>query len=254
VRLYYLDESEGQTHYVRSAIGISADIWSKVFLIVQKWRKDLWKTYHVPLFKELHASDLLAGRGHLIREGKQYKGFSKKMGATIFAGGLQTLENTAQKLSEGLEIINVSLEKSRYKRADMTSLERMLNRINTSAKDKGLYAFLIFDEGKEKEITRLYRKALIYNPVPSKYGAWENGKVWKNIPPKNIVGGPSFRSSQSDYFIQMADFVAHALLKKDEPTIPRVEKYNIHKMFDNILDLALNKKASEDDPKGVVRR
>ncbi len=50
-----------------------------------------------------------------------------------------------------------------------------------------------------------------------------------------------------------ADFVAHALLKKDEkPPIPRVALYHIDEAFD-ILDAALNKAAAGDDSQGVVR-
>lgn len=249
VRLYYLDESAGKTRYVRSAIGIDVSVWSETFLKIQEWRKELWDRYNIPLFKELHATDLLGGRGHLVRKGRQYYGISKKIGAEIFISGLNCLERMAEMLS-GIEIINVSLE--RKKGVDGESLNRMLNRINSSVKPK-LYAFLIFDEGKEVLVTRAYRKARVFNPIVSKFGKWEKGERWKNIPIENIVGGPAFRSSKSDYFLQMADFVAHALLKKDEkPAIPRVKYYGIDKAFD-ILDKSLNKKASEDDPQGVVR-
>lgn len=251
VKLYYLDESEGPTHYVRSAIGIDDAAWNEAFLHIKEWRKEIMRKYHIPLFKELHASDLLAGRGLLVRDRREYKRVSKETAAKIFVSGLQHLERSSQALSGKLEIINVSLEKRPD--IDIITLERMLNRIQRSVQPEGLYAFLIFDEGKEKTITKVYRKALIYNPIPSKYGMWETGEQRKNIPPRNIVGGPAFRSSSSDYFLQMADFVAHALLKKDEkPPIPRVAYYHIDEAFD-ILDMALNKKAAEDDPQGVVR-
>lgn len=252
MRLYYLDESEGPTQFVRSAIGIDDDVWNEAFLYIQEWRKEIMRKHHIPLFKELHASDLLAGRGLLARIGHKYKRVSKETGAEIFVGGLQRLEHISQSLSGHLEIINVSLKKE--KGVEIKALDRMLNRINTSVSLQRLYAFLIFDEGKENKITRVYKKARIYNPIPSKFGAWETGEQWKNIPLKNIVGGPAFRSSKSDYFIQMVDFIAHALLKKDEkPPIPRVALYHIDESFD-ILDAALNKEASEDDPQGVVRR
>lgn len=249
MRLYYLDESEGSTHYVRSAIGINDEVWNEAFLLIQEWRKELMNKYRIPLFKELHASDLLAGRGLLVRDGHEYKRVSQKTGAEIFVSGLQRLEHSSQLL----EIINVSLKKPR-KGIDIESLDRILNRINTSVLHQGQYAFLIFDEGKEKVINKIYRKARIFNPITSKYGQWETGEQWKNIPIKNIVGGPAFRSSKSDYFLQMADFVAHALLKKDEkPPIPRVALYHIDEAF-NILDAALNKAAAGDDSQGVVRR
>ena len=55
MRLYYLDESEEPTHYVRSATGINDEVWSKAFLPIQQWRKELMGKYHIPLFKEFLA-------------------------------------------------------------------------------------------------------------------------------------------------------------------------------------------------------
>lgn len=252
MRLYYLDESEGPKYYVRSAIGVNAEVWSKVFGHIRRWRKELMSTYHIPLFKELHAYDLLHGKGNLVRKGKAYIRLSKESGVKIFIGGLTLIETIGQSFANQFEVINVSLEKSNYSKVDVVTLERMQNRINKSVEQEGRYAFLIFDEGKENTTTRVYRKALVYNPVPSKFEFWEDGQQWKNIPPQNIVGGPVFRNSSSDYFIQLADFVAHALLKKDEQPTKRVNQYKINEKFD-ILNVVLNKKASEEDPQGVVR-
>ena len=51
----------------------------------------------------------------------------------------------------------------------------------------------------------------------------------------------------------MADLIAHALLKQEEEASPRVERQGITLAFD-ILDKALNRRASRGDPQGVVRR
>ena len=61
------------------------------------------------------------------------------------------------------------------------------------------------------------------------------------------------RSSESDCLLQMADFIAHTLLKQEEQPVPRVESLGIDGAF-SILDKALNRKASRRDPQGVVRR
>lgn len=253
MRVYYLDESEGRTHFVRSAIGINAEDWNEAFALVQAWRKELMRLYHIPLFKELHASDLLALRGKLVREGHEKKRLGKmEDAAKIFASGLERLEILATSLSGGLDIINVSLEKQQGKVRETDTLDRILNRVQRSVSPR--HAFLIFDEGKEKKIKYYYRKARVYNPIKSKFGQWETGEEWKNIPIRNIICGPTFRNSAGDYFIQMADFVAHALLKQDEqPPIDRIASYKLDKAF-GILDVALNKQASEEDPQGVVRR
>ena len=70
---------------------------------------------------------------------------------------------------------------------------------------------------------------------------------------ENVIGGPAFRSSDGDYLLQMADFIAHALLKQEEEPVPRVEDLGICEAF-SILDRALNLKASRRDPQGIVRR
>ena len=51
----------------------------------------------------------------------------------------------------------------------------------------------------------------------------------------------------------MADLIAHALLKQEEESSPRVERLGIDRAF-GILDRALNRRASRRDPQGVVRR
>ena len=82
---------------------------------------------------------------------------------------------------------------------------------------------------------------------------WEDGEATKDIPIERIIGGPSFRSSQDDDLLQMADLIAHALLKQEEEPSPRVTELGIHLAF-GILDRALNRSASRTDPQGVVRR
>ena len=128
-----------------------------------------------------------------------------------------------------------------------------LNRINTSVAAANRHAFLIFDEGREEMVASLYRRLRSRNPVPSKYEAWEDGERTRDIPIERVIGGPAFRSSHSDYLLQMADLIAHALLKQQEEPSPRVERLGIDRAF-RILDRALNRRASRRDPQGVVRR
>ena len=141
------------------------------------------------------------------------------------------------------------------------SLDRLLNRINSSVASANRHAFLIFDEGREEMVARLYRRLRSRNPVPSRYEAWEDGERTKDIPIERVIGGPAFRSSHSDHMLQMADLIAHALLKQEEEPSPRacpvldtgVERQGVAQAF-GILDRALNRRASRRDPQGVVRR
>ena len=242
MRLYYIDESEGPRYYVRTALGVDAERWNDLHRRVRDWRLELRDRYAVPTDRELHACDLLAGRGKLVRQGNTDRRLAPEQGAEIFTEGLR-----------GVEIVNVCLRKPDVKGYERASLDRLLNRINTSVAAANRHAFLIFDEGREEMVSRLYRRLRSRNPVPSRYEAWEDGGRTKDIPIERVIGGPAFRSSHSDYLLQMADLIAHALLKQQEEPSPRVQRLGIDRAF-RILDRALNRRASRRDPQGVVRR
>ena len=251
MRLYYIDESEGPACYVRSALGVDAERWNDLFADIQEWRRELQKRYGIPSDRELHACDLLAGRGMLARNGGTNERLAPTQGAEVFLDGLRRIEDAALRIG-GVEVINVCLRKQDVNGYEKVSLDRLLNRINASVKAAGRHAFLIFDEGKERMITRAYRRLRIFNPVPSRYERWEEGERTRNIPVENLIGGPAFRSSDSDHLLQMADLIAHALLKQEEEPVPRVENLGIGDAF-SILDKALNRRASRRDPQGIVR-
>ena len=252
MRIYYIDESEGPRYYVRSALGVDAERWNDLHGSVQDWRTALAGDYSVPTSRELHACDLLAGRGNLARIDNTGRRLTPEQGAEIFMNGLRIIESAAHRPG-GIEVINVCLRKADFKGYERVSLDRLLNRINTSVAADGRYAHLIFDEGGEKMVRRLYGRLRKRNPVPSKYEVWEDGEATRDIPIERIIGGPSFRSSQDDDLLQMADLIAHALLKQEEEPSQGVSDLGIHLAF-GILDRSLNRNASRRDPQGVVRR
>ena len=167
-------------------------------------------------------------------------------------GGLRVIESAARSLG-GVEVVNVCLRKADVKGYERVSLDRLLNRINSFVAAASRHAFLIFDAGREEMITRPYHRLRSRNPVPSRHEIWEDGERTKDIPIENVIGGPAFRSSHADCLFQMADLIAHALLKQEEEPSPRVERLGIARAF-GILDRALNRRASKRDPQGIVRR
>ena len=189
MRIYYIDESEGPQYYVRSALGVDAERWNGLHGSVQDWRYAVAGDYSVPTSRELHACDpvsgtgqaLLAGRGKLVRIDNTGRRLAPEQGAEIFM--------------DGIEVINVCLRKADVKGYERVSLDRLLNRVNTSVAADGRYAHLIFDEGGERMVRRLYDRLRSRNPVPSRYEAWEDDEATKDIPIERIIGGPSFRSS-----------------------------------------------------------
>ncbi len=252
MRLYYIDESEGPRYYVRTALGVDAERWNDLFSRVRDWRREVRNCYGIPTDRELHACDLLAGRGKLARQGNADRRLSPKHGAEVFLSGLRVVEDAARSIG-GVEVVNVCLHKPDVKGYERVSLDRLLNRINSSVASANRHAFLIFDEGREEMVSRLYRRLRSRNPVPSRYEAWEDGERTKDIPIERVIGGPAFRSSHSDHLLQLTDLIAHALLKQGEEPSPRVERLGIDEAF-GALDRALNRRASRRDPQGVVRR
>ena len=80
MRLYYIDESEGPRRYVRTALGVDAERWNDLFGDIYKWRRELQERYAIPPDRELHACDLLAGRGMLARNGGSNERLSPRQG------------------------------------------------------------------------------------------------------------------------------------------------------------------------------
>ena len=99
MRLYYIDESEGPRYYVRTALGVDAERWNDLHQRVLDWRLELRERYAVPIDRELHACDLLAGRGKLAHQGSADYRLTPEQGAEIFTGGLRVIEDAARTIA-----------------------------------------------------------------------------------------------------------------------------------------------------------
>lgn len=229
-----------------------AERWNDLAHDIREWREGLRDRYGIPIERELHACDLLAGRGKLARMDGNDVRLAPVHGAEVFTEGLRRIEDAARTIGV-VEVINVCLHKPDVRGHERVCLDRLLNRINTSVTSADRHAFLIFDEGRERMIAQLHRRLRGRNHVPSRYDVWEDGEKTKNIPIESVIGGPSFRDSASDQLLQMAGLIAHALLKQEEEPSPRVGRQGIAHAF-GILDKTFNRRASRRDPQGVVRR
>lgn len=249
----YLDESgdvtytekKGTRNFALSAFVVPEESWNDVFRVIKAFRSWLRKDYGVPLYKELHARDFLNGRGRPSKTRIITKYERTEITRKLFKGMATYLPKC------GVYVINVCVPNKEGINNYDIAVERMLNRIQRTLREKNRQAILIFDEGKEPLVRRLSRKMRVYNPVPSKFGAWEDGSFTKNIVTDRILADPFFRNSAHDYFIQIVDFIAFALLKSFEPTTNHVDKYKINELF-VLLNPILYKKASEYHPLGVV--
>jgi hypothetical protein len=188
---------------------------------------------------ELHASPLVRGKGRISP-----RIVTKHQRSQIFLEGLRLLSRLG---SDKVWIINCFPNPLVGRDPQMLAIEKMLNRVNVSLRKRGRWGIILFDRTREGEIRRLMRRLRIFNPIPSMYGAWPGGETTMNITTDRILRDPIFVDSHSDYLIQLADFAAFALLKREVPPTPLVSRYGLDKGF-AVLDPVLNKAAHPRDP------
>ncbi|SFJ78191.1 DUF3800 domain-containing protein [Thermoflavimicrobium dichotomicum] len=252
----YLDESHDKNHYVVSALIIHESQWNQVFDALKEFRKYLKEKYKIPLSRELHARELAAGRGWLRPYGKGSKtrhlDVHKRDRARIFK--LFTRGVIGKLDRYGVKTINACYKMS-LGNAEEKAIEAVLNRLNRFVKEKNDHMLVVFDKGLETFHRKLYRKLRIYNPIPSKYGMWEDGRATKNITLDKIIADPFFHDSSHDYFIQAVDFIAFSLLKLEDPTPPKwAIKGKINKAFDHFKKIIEYEACKKDKIYGVVGR
>jgi len=80
VRFFYVDESYDDLKYCLSAIAIRHSDWKECFDMVREHRVNLKRDYGIYLRKEIHARDLISGRGrispNIISKGSGRESFS----------------------------------------------------------------------------------------------------------------------------------------------------------------------------------
>ena len=238
MHLFYIDDSRDEQICVFSALALPVDQWHKAFGQVREFRRELRRAYGIYVYKELHAWKFVSGRGHISD-----RVVTKGQRCAIFRDALRLVAGLP-----GAQLFNAVFPRN----DDEKAFEWMLNRINRTLQAWGSYGLLICDEGKEIAYTRLVRRMYVYNPIPSKFGVWlDSGRTWKNIPLDRIVEEPFFKDSAQSYFVQLVDFIAYALLRREHP-LPSKSRYGLDKAFSE-LDSILVREARRSDPEGIIR-
>ncbi|OGF56999.1 MAG: hypothetical protein A2Z21_01760 [Candidatus Fraserbacteria bacterium RBG_16_55_9] len=227
MRFIYLDESRDEKLLVLSALAVSTDgdLWNLTLDEVIKFRRELKKNEGIYLSVELHAWKFVSGRGRIAD-----RVIPKGRRCAIFGKTLEFMTTLPE-----AKLFNVALpiEQSEW------AFERLINRINTALKKWNTYGILICDEGNEGAYTKTIRRLRKHNPAT------------KNIPVHRILEDPFFKKSQQSYFLQLVDFAAYALLRRERPLASK-SKYGLDKAF-NRLKPILALEANLKDPDGVIR-
>ena len=253
MRIYYCAEAEGQRHHVRSALGVDARAWNETFRRVRDWRGELERRHHIPTNRELRACDFVGAMQPAPScNCGDHSTLTARRGAEVILDGLRLIEDIAVDTG-GVQVVNVCLDNADVPAYRRVGLDRLFNRVNATAAHDRAYAFVVMAGGEDDMAARLYRRLRNYNPVPSGQRTGDGGGDTRNVPIERIIGGPAFRSPESDCLLQMAGLIAHALLWQEEPPIAGAAGCDFGRAF-GILDRALNLRAARRDPQGVVRR
>lgn len=232
--LAYIDDSRDERLSCFSAIIIPATRWLRLLDEIIEYRRALKQSDGIYVNKEFHATDFVAGRGDL---GATVTKFRRSQ---IFN---ETLDFVASR--RGISVMNACVPTAFEERA----FERMVNRLNSGAKDRKppAHVILISDEGKS--YNSLVRKMRRFNYIRSKFGAWSSGQRSRNNPITQIVEDIVYRDSETSFFIQLADFCAFALLRSENPIASR-SRYGLDKSFDRLRPV-LRTRTFAKDPRGL---
>lgn len=244
MRIFYIDESGSENNKIYTAFGVDDNVWLDTLDKLVYHRRDLYNRYGLYVRKEIHTYRFATGHGHYAKTP-----IFLHDRIDIYKEFLVLLSNLS-----GIHVINAFGKKGD---ADIL-LERLLNRINTNVKKENQKALLIFDNGENANIISKVRKMRRFNYIPSAYGDWGMGSILtasgnsiKNIQIADIVEDPNFRDSKESLFIQCADMIAYALLRKECPNKKSIETgvINFFPLLRPILVLEANRK----DEFGIVK-
>lgn len=248
MHIFYVDESYDQTKFVISSLRVDVSEWKDVLAGIKAFRVDLRNTHGVKLKSELHAQTFVRH----CSDGISSRMLSISERRVIFEQCIDFIATLP------IQIINICLPLQKFggrsNEAHFQAVDRLFNRIQTNITrlQPPSHAVIIFDKGKEQQITKLSRRLSAFNYIPSQFGAWLGGAKAKNILTDRIIEDPVFRESHDSYFLQLIDFVAFALLKREVPPSPFVLKWGYHTLFDRLRPV-LCLDASRTDARGIVR-
>jgi hypothetical protein len=275
--IYYIDESFDSNKYCLVGLGLKGSTWLEAFELVKDFRTRLKLSDEIYLRKEIHARELVSGRGKLGN-----RSIMKWRRTRIFAEMLQLVASLPD-----VHMFNICLDVRGRSDPQMDTWDRLLNRINRTCEESARIenarrrnylskiqgvisgtdyddierrlipyscnALLIADKCRDQEIMRLRRKVGVFNHVPSQYGTWSTGPT-KNIPLRHLIEDALFQDSAHSYLIQLADCAAFALLKRETVATDNVKKYKLDAMWDAYLASISVRAASRSDSNGIVRR
>ncbi len=239
----YLDESYDDQSFALSALVVPVPVWRETFELVKGWRRLLREQYGIFVNKELHATTFVSGHGRV-----GHRVVPKGLRAHSFRDSMDMIAQLPIRIISGCWTVPGRADPNAH------AFGRIQERLQTRCRKQDRYITIIADEGRAAELRKVSRRSTVHNPVGSRFGGWEDGASWKNIPNDRLIEDPVFRNSAESYFLQFVDFVAFALLKSEVPPTPLVKRYGLATAYER-LGPVLATEASSNDPRrlGIVR-
>jgi len=238
MHLIYIDDSADNEIAIYSALAIPADQWRTAFNAIRDYRRQLRRAYGIYVYKELHAWKFVSGRGDIAD-----RVVNRSQRVAIFNEMLDLMTRLP-----GARLFNAAFPLNDRIRG----FEWLINRINRTLQAWGSHGIVICDRGNELTYTRLMRRMGVFNPIPSSQGTWQDtGASWRNIPIERLVEDPFFKPADQSYFIQLCDFAAYALLRRERPLESKM-RYSLHESFGRLHPI-LAREARPRDPEGIIR-
>ncbi|RKU22810.1 hypothetical protein C6503_03340 [Candidatus Poribacteria bacterium] len=204
MHLIYIDDSGDEELSIFSALTIRADRWNSCLEKIKNFRRNIQTSDGIFIHAEFHAWKFVSGRGKIADNV-----VSKGRRCQIFK---QTLQMVA--MLPGARLFNAVFPT----KASGHAYEALLEGINRTLQTWDSHAILICDEGKDAIYTRLVRRM----------------QTLKNGAIDRILEDPFFKQSDQSYFIQLSDFCAYALLRREHP-IESKTRYGLDQAF-NLLE------------------
>jgi hypothetical protein len=224
-------------------------VWNDYLDKATGWRRDLSENHCIRFREELHGYEILGRKGQYH---KAWRNLTHDEATALYKDALATLTW----LPNNSIMTTFATDQSELMghKGIFACLFGLFQRIRNQcgAHTNGM---IFFDEG-HKSYIRLYRMAQKYLPTGSKFGAWEGGKLTKNLPLTMFPKDANIKSSDLSYFLQIADLVAYsARLKleneRNQLAAKRVAR-NHHTLYNSTPRVKLNLAATMKRSDAIV--
>ena len=226
--IVYFDETgdDGVTtassdHFVLTSVYMPAESWQKNFDKMKTLRRELKDKYGFHVSQEMHTKQFLTDKNPY----REYE-WSPEIRREILIAFTKTIAEM------NLRIVNVIIDKTKFKNTDYPVLERALTyniqRVENDSKANDWNYLIITDEGRLTPMRKTARQIRAFNPVQSKYSY-----DYTNMPITNMIEDIMEKKSSESYFIQIADFVSYFVHLYFET---RIREKQLPKRIQNVID------------------